>query len=149
MESKGSVFVTNNRSTYGVFSLVFVAGIVLAWGSSFDGPATQISHDYWRCAVPIAIPVAIFIAWRLQRALVGCWYKPRYASEERQMGFGESWAMGAIAATILTALATGAFANVMNQVIGIPYVAAYDVTGKYISRGKHTCYGQGHRMKGR
>ena len=57
------------------------------------------------------------------------------------MGIGESWAMGSIAAAVLVAFAGGAFANVMNQVIGASYVATYEVVGKYIQRGKRTCYG--------
>jgi hypothetical protein len=141
MGSKESVFVTTSRSAYGVLSSVFVVGIALAWGSSFDGPAVRISRDYWRWVAPVTIPTTIFVTWRLQRALIGSWYKPRYASEERQFGLTESWITGAIAAIILAAFATGAFANVMNQVIGVSYVATYDVIGKYINRGKHTCYG--------
>jgi hypothetical protein len=141
MESEGSVFVTTGRSAYGVLSLVFLAVIVLAWAADFDGPAVRISRDYWRWVVPVAIPATIFTAWRLQRALIGSWYKPRYASENRQIGLAESWATGAIAAIVLAMFATGAFANVVNQVIGISYVATYKVTEKYIARGKHTCYG--------
>jgi MFS family permease len=129
------------RSAYGVFALVFVAGIVLAWGSSFDGPAVRISRDYWRWAALAAIPLGIIIAWRLHKALFGAWYKPRYAKEERQIGLPESWVMGVIAAVILVGFAMGAFANVMNQVIGLPYVATYIVAAKYVEHGKRTCYG--------
>lgn len=136
-----SAFSDTGRSAYGVLCMVFVTGIVLAWGSSFDGPAVQIRRDYWRWIAPMATSAAIFLAWRLQKALVGSWYKPRYASQERQMGIGESWAMGSIAAAVLVAFAGGAFANVMNQVIGASYVATYEVVGKYIQRGKRTCYG--------
>jgi len=129
------------RSAYGVFSVVVAVGIVLAWISTFNGPAVRIRHDYWRWAAPVGIPAAFVIAWRMQKALVGSWYKPRYSSQERQVGVGESWATGAIAAAVLVMFATGAFANVMNQVIGVSYVATYEVAGKYIERGKRTCYG--------
>lgn len=57
------------------------------------------------------------------------------------MGLAESWTTGAISAAILTALATVAFANVMNTVVGLPYLASYDVAKKYITYGKHKCYG--------
>jgi hypothetical protein len=133
--------IQGGRSAYGVFGLVFVVGIVLAWSSSFDGPAVRISRDYWCWAALVAIPLAIIIAWRLHRALFGAWYKPRYAKEERQIGLSESWVMGAIAAVILVAFAMGAFANVMNQVIGLPYVANYIVAAKYVEHSKRTCYG--------
>ncbi|MCC8397325.1 hypothetical protein LJ656_32640 [Paraburkholderia sp. MMS20-SJTR3] len=135
------VFGSTGRSAYGVFSLVVAVSILLAWISTFDGPAVRICHDYWRWVAPVGIPAAIVIAWRIRKALVGSWYKPRYASQERQMGVGESWATGAIAAAVLVMFATGAFANVMNQVIGVSYVARYEVAGKYIEKGKHTCYG--------
>ncbi len=29
----------------------------------------------------------------------------------------------------------------MNQVIGVSYVATYEVVAKYIGQGRHTCYG--------
>ncbi|MGF6603699.1 hypothetical protein P3T23_008453 [Paraburkholderia sp. GAS448] len=141
MKSNESVFVTKYRSAYGPFCLVFLAFLVLLWGSSFDGPTVRISSDYWRWVAPMAIPAAIFIAWTLKRAFVGSWYKPRYAREEHQMGVAQSWATGAIAAAILALFGTSAFANVMNQVIGVPYDATYDVTAKYVTHGKHTCYG--------
>jgi hypothetical protein len=141
MDANESVFISTGRSAYGVISLVFVAGIALAWASTFDGPAVRIRHDYWRWIAPVAIPAALFIAWLLQKALVGSWYKPRGASQERRMGTGESWVLGAIAAAILVMCATGAFANAMNQVVGVSYIATYEVTGKYIERGKRTCYG--------
>jgi len=113
---------------------------VLAWGSSFDGSAVRITREYWWWVAPVAVPVLILIAWRLQRALIGSSYKPRGATKERVMGLAESWMTGTVAATILVALATFAFANVMNQMIGVAYVATYDVAAKYVQRGKHTCY---------
>jgi hypothetical protein len=143
-DSSESVFLTSGRSAYGVFVPVFVVGMALAWGSSFDGPAHRISPDYWRLVVPVAIPLAVFVAWRLHKALFGAWYTPRYAKDERQMGLAESWQMGAIAAVILVGLAVAAFSNVMNQVIGIPYVATYDVAAKFVEpgyRNRRTCYG--------
>jgi len=140
MGSNDSLFVGTGRSSYGVFFLVFGAGIVLAWGSSFDGPAVRISREYWRWVAPVAVPVLVLVAWRLQRALIGSSYKPRGASKEHVVGLAESWMTGTIAAAILVALAAGAFANVMNQVIGVAYVATYDVAAKYVQRGKHTCY---------
>ncbi|MBN3751671.1 hypothetical protein G3N95_01880 [Paraburkholderia sp. Tr-20389] len=133
--------MANGRSSYGVFSIVFVTALVLAWGSSFNGPAFRIRHEYWSRIVPLAIPVAIFIAWRLQKMLVGSWYTPRYASQERQMGIGESWATAVLAAVILVGFGTEAAANVMNQVVGVSYVATYEVASKFVERGKHTCYG--------
>ncbi|MEX3953964.1 hypothetical protein AB4Y40_40505 [Paraburkholderia sp. EG287B] len=135
-----SVFIVNGRSSYGVFSFVFVTGVVLAWSASFDGPAVRISSDYWWWVAPAAVLPLVLIVWRLQRALVGTTYKPRGAATEHVMGRGESWATGTIAAAILVFLAMAAFANIMNQVIGVPYVANYDVTAKHVERGKHTCY---------
>lgn len=139
--SSQSVFITSGRSAYGVFVPVFVVFMVLAWGASFDGPAYRIRPDYWRVVVPVAIPLSAFIAWRLQKALIGTWYTPRYTKEKRQMGRAESWQMGVIVAAVLVGIAAVAFANVMNQVIGVPYTATYAVAEKYIHRGKHTCYG--------
>jgi hypothetical protein len=74
-----------------------------------------------------------------KKALVGSWNKPRYAPQERQMGIGEAWATGAIAAAVLVMFGAGAFANVMNQFIGVSYVAKYDVANTYIGKGKPTC----------
>ncbi|MBB5510972.1 hypothetical protein [Paraburkholderia atlantica] len=57
------------------------------------------------------------------------------------MGIGEAWATGAIAAAVLVMFGARAFANVMNQVIGVSYIAKYDVVNTYIRKGKRTCYG--------
>jgi hypothetical protein len=140
MKSNQSVFVTRSRSAYGPFSLVFLVFLVLLWGSSFDGPAVRISSDYWRWVAPVALPAAIVIAWLLQRAFVGCRYKPRHAGEERQIGLAESWMTGVFAAVFIVLFATDALANVMNQVIGVAYDATYDVAAKSVTHGKHTCY---------
>lgn len=130
-----------DRSAYSVFTFVFVVGIALACGSSFEGPAVRISRDYWRWIAPVAIPLAAVVAWGLQGALFGSWCKPRYAKEERQMRRGESLLMGAGAAVVLVTLASVTFANVANQVVGEAFVATFDVVAKHIKRGKHTCYG--------
>lgn len=140
MQSKESVFVSNGRSTYGPICLVIAIGIALACGVP-SGLATRISHDYWRLAAPVAIVAGIFVAWRLQKALVGSWYKSRYARDKRQMEPRESWLTGSICAAILVFLATMDVANAINQMTGAPYVATYRITDKYITRGKHTCYG--------
>ncbi|MFM0547026.1 hypothetical protein PQR29_20125 [Paraburkholderia strydomiana] len=141
MNIENSAAAATDRSALSIVLLILAACIVLAWGSSFAGPTVQIQQEYWRWIAPIAIPTGIFIAWRLHKALVGSWYKPRNASEERQMGTAESWTTGMIAAVILVALGGEAFANVMNQVVGVPYAAAYEVAGKFTERGKRTCYG--------
>ncbi|NLP63742.1 hypothetical protein [Paraburkholderia sacchari] len=140
MQSKESVFVSNGRSTYGPISLVIATGIALACGLP-SGLAIRISHDYWRLAAPVAIVAGIFVAWRLQKILVGSWYKPRYARDERQMEPRESWITGSICSAILVLLATMGVANAINQITGAPYVATYRITDKYITRGKHSCYG--------
>jgi len=139
--TRDSVVQRTGRSAYAVVSLVFAAAILLAWIASFDGKPAEISPDYWRCVAPVGLPAAFAIAWRLQKALVGSWYKPPHASQERQMGIGEAWATGAIAASVLVMFGAGAFANLMNQVIGVSYVAQYDVANTYIRKGKRTCYG--------
>jgi hypothetical protein len=128
--SNDSVFVTRGRSAYVIFVPVVVVCLVLVWGSSFEGLAHRISPDYWRLAAPVAIPLAVFIAWILHKALIGTWYTPRYEKEASQIWLAESWQMGAIAAAVLVGLATVAFANVMNQVNGVPYSASYEVAGK-------------------
>ncbi|WP_027796222.1 hypothetical protein [Paraburkholderia acidipaludis] len=46
-----------------------------------------------------------------------------------------------IGAALLVFAAIGGSANVMNQMIGIPYAATFTVTDKYIVHGKHDCYG--------
>lgn len=141
MDAKKPGRKAGNRDTYEVMVPVFAAAIMLAWGASFDGPAQRISHDYWRLAVPVAVPVAMCLAWLIQWRLVGAWYTSRYARRERQMGPGEAWATGLIASAVLVMFGTGAVANVMNQVTGVPYVATYTVAGKFVARRKHTCYG--------
>lgn len=133
---------SNGRSASGVFSLIAAVGLLLAWMSFFDGRAVRIRHDYWLWAAAVAIPVGAAISWRIQKALVGSWYKPRHASQKRQFGAGESWTVGVLTAAVLVMFSIGAFVNVMNQIIGVSYVARYDVAGKYIENGKHTtCYG--------
>jgi hypothetical protein len=57
------------------------------------------------------------------------------------MGIGEARATGAIAAAVLVMFGAGAFANVMNQFIGVSYVAKFNVANTYIRKGKRTCYG--------
>jgi hypothetical protein len=130
---------TTDRSAAGVFVLIVVAGIALAWGASFDVPV-RISRDYWRWIAPVAIPAAVVAAWAFQRALFGTWCKRRYEREERRLGRGESLMLGGFASCILIGLASMAFANVVNQVVGREYVATFNVAAKRIEHRKHTCY---------
>lgn len=141
MKVKKSKPEAGGRDAHGVMLVVVPAAIALAWGASFDGPAVRISHEYWRWMVPVAVAAAILIAWQIEKRLVGSWYTPRYARHQRQMGVSEAWVTGAIAAAVLAGFGTGAVANVMNQVAGVPYVTTYVVAGKFIERRKHTCYG--------
>jgi hypothetical protein len=141
MDLKETPSISTRRSPNGIILFVVMAGGLLVSGATFDGPTTQISHAYWRWVAPVAIPAAFVIAWRVKTALLGSWYRPRGAWQERQMGAGESWAMGATAAAFLVVVATGAFANVMNRVVGVLYVAKYEVAGRFVERGKRSCYG--------
>ncbi|WDD94510.1 hypothetical protein Bsp3421_004638 [Burkholderia sp. FERM BP-3421] len=132
---------STNRGADTVICSLLLALLVLAWGASADGPAFRFNEGYWRSVAPVAIPAAILVAWGLQKALVGTWYKPRYARYEQQMQPGESWAAGAIAAAILVGVASMAYANLMNEATGTEYVAIYSVAEKYVTSGKRTCYG--------
>ncbi|MHA6911547.1 hypothetical protein ACQUJO_00135 [Ralstonia pseudosolanacearum] len=114
-------------------------GIGLVWEGLL--PAVQIRYDYWRSVAPVAILGAILIAWRFQTALVGSRYQERFSRREGSIGLADSWVAGILAGVVLTPLAAGVFATMVNQVIGVSYVATYEVVAKYIGRGRHTCYG--------
>lgn len=72
--------------------------------------------------------------------MVGRSYKPR-SGPERTFQLSDSWMVGLAGAVPLVFFAVCGFANVMNQVVGVPYITPYTVTAKYVVHGKHRCYG--------
>jgi len=118
----------------------FVILFVLIWGLSSDGIVSRISDDYWPVAIPSAIVIGILFAWGVQRSLIGRRYKPR-SGPELTFGLSDSWTLALISTAILVMFATLDLAHVMNRIVGIPYASRYGVAGKYVYRGKSTCYG--------
>lgn len=91
-------------------------------------------------ARPLQLRLDLSLRGAFKGPLFGRRYKPR-SGPERTFVLPESWKAGLTGAILLVLFALLSFANVTNRVIGTPHASLYEVTGNYVFRCKHTCYG--------